>query len=228
MPRRRVLTDAQLEALLALPTAEPLLVRYYTLSRTDLELVGRRRYDRNQLGYALQLCTLRYPSRLLRAGEMVPPEILRFVSEQVDIQPMVLAGYSARFQTRYEHSSALQEKFGFRPFEGLARREIQQWLLPVALATTGGANIAAALLEELRRRQVIVPGPTVIERLVAVALLNAELHVARELTRGLAPEQIAQLERLLERRSNSRLSNLAWARQQPGVAGHRALSVPLR
>jgi Domain of unknown function (DUF4158) len=48
MPRRRVLTDAQLEAQLALPTAEPLLVRYYTLSQTDLELIGRRRYDRNR------------------------------------------------------------------------------------------------------------------------------------------------------------------------------------
>lgn len=201
MPRRRVLTDAQLEALLALPTADPLLVRYYTLSRADLELIGRRRYDRNQLGYALQLCTLRYPGRLLRVGETVPPEILRFVGEQLDLEPMVFTGYSARFQTRYEHSSALQEKFGFRPFEGLARREIQEWLLPVALATTSGANIAAALLEELRRRRVIVPGPTVIERLVAVALLNAERHVACELTRGLAPAQIAQLERLLERRS---------------------------
>ena len=224
MPRRRVLTDGQLEALLALPTADPLLARHYTLSRADLELIGRRRYDRNQLGYALQLCTLRYPGRLLRVGETVPPEILRFVGEQLDLDPMVLTGYSARFQTRYEHSSALQEKFGFRPFEGLARREIQKWLLPVALAMTSGANVAAALLEELRRRQVIVPGPTVIERLVAVALLNAERHVARELTRGLALEQIAQLERLLERQSDSHLSNLAWARQPPGAAGHRALS----
>ena len=224
MPRRRVLTDAQLETLLALPTAEPLLVRYYTLSHADLELIGRRRQDRNQLGFALQLCTLRYPGRLLRAGETIPPEILRFVGEQVDLEPTVLTGYSARIQTRYEHSSALQEKFGFRPFEGLARREIQEWLLPVALATTSGAGITAALLEELRRRQVIVPGPTVIERLVAAALLNAERYVARELARGLAPEQIAQLERLLERRSNSHLSSLAWARQPPGAAGHRALS----
>jgi TnpA family transposase len=224
MPRRRVLADAQLEALLALPTSQDLLVRHYTLSRADLGLVGRRRRGHNRLGYALQLCALRYPGRLLRPGETIPLEILRFVAEQVDLAPELLAGYAARFQTRYEHSSSLQGAFGFRPFEGAARREIQTWLLPMALVTTHGPDLAAALLEELRRRQVIAPGPTVIERLVAGALLAAERHVARELTRGLTPAQTVELEALLDLRPGSHLSDLAWARQPPGAVGHRALA----
>ena len=36
MPRRRALTRAQLEALFALPVAEPDLIRHWTLGEADL------------------------------------------------------------------------------------------------------------------------------------------------------------------------------------------------
>jgi hypothetical protein len=45
----------------------------------------------------MQLCVLRYPDRLLRPGETVPPEILRFVGEQVELEPELFAGYAAPF-----------------------------------------------------------------------------------------------------------------------------------
>ena len=53
MPRRRALTEAQLTNLLALPTAEPDLIRHWTLSEADLAAVNQRRRDRNRLGFAL-------------------------------------------------------------------------------------------------------------------------------------------------------------------------------
>lgn len=68
MPRRRMLTDAQLEALLALPTAEAELIQHYSLSQRDLAVIMKRRRPHNQLGFALQLCALRFPGRLLRPG----------------------------------------------------------------------------------------------------------------------------------------------------------------
>jgi TnpA family transposase len=80
MPRRRALTEAQLESLLALPSDEVVLVRHWTLGAEDLAVIGRRRRDRNQLGFAIQLCALRYPGRLLRPGELIPDKALRFVA----------------------------------------------------------------------------------------------------------------------------------------------------
>ena len=62
MPRRRALTEAQLESLLALPVTEADLLRHWTLSDDDLVAIGRRRRNHNQLGFALQLCALRYPA----------------------------------------------------------------------------------------------------------------------------------------------------------------------
>ena len=77
MPRRRVLTEAQLNALFSLPTTEADLIRHYTLSPGDLAVIARRRGPHNRLGFALQLCALRHPGRLIRPGELVPLEVVR-------------------------------------------------------------------------------------------------------------------------------------------------------
>jgi hypothetical protein len=55
MPRRRVLTEVQLEDLLALPADEAGLIRHWTLNGTDRAAVERRRGAHNQLGFALAL-----------------------------------------------------------------------------------------------------------------------------------------------------------------------------
>src|SRR3954469_23655240 len=224
MPRRRVLTQAQLESLLALPTTEADLVRHWTLDRADLAAVDHHRGGHNQFGFALQLCALRYPGRLLRPGELIPAEALRFVAAQLGAEPEALASYAARFQTRYEQLDALREAFGFTELGLPQRREILAWLLPVALATTGAPAIALALMEELRRRCVIAPGPFIIEHLVAATLVLAERHVAHQLTRGLTPAQAEALDALLRPKEGTPLSMLAWARQPPGAPGHRALA----
>src|SRR5215213_2274984 len=224
MPRRRALTKAQLENLLALPTTEADLVRHWTLDRVDLAAVDRRRGGHNQLGFALQLCAFRYPGRLLRPGELIPAEALHFVAEQLHIEPETLATSATRPQTRREQLDGLRVRFGFRMFAPGHGRTLLAWLLPVALATTGAPAIAQALMEELRRRRVIAPGPSIIERLVAAALVLAERHVAHQLTRGLTPAQAAALDALLRPKEGTPMSMLAWARQPPGAPGHRALA----
>jgi len=219
MPRRRVLTEAQLENLLALPTTETDLVRYWTLGDEDLAIIGRRRRAHNRLGFALQLCALRYPGRVLCAGEVLPDAALSFVAEQIGTEPDVLADYGARVQTRYQQLDALRAQFGFGDLAPV-RQEILGWLLPVALTTTSAASIAEALCDELRRRRLIVPAPSVIEELVAAARTTAECHVARQLTNRLSPAQVAALDGLLSAEAGTSTSVLAWARSRrvrPGI-----------
>ena len=193
MPRRRALTTAQLDELFALPTEQNTLVRYWTLAGPDLEAIHRRRRDRNRLGFALHLCALRYPGRLLRSGELIPAEALRFVADQVDITPGALAAYAARFQTRYEQLDALRTDFGFADFTPQHRREILVWLMPIALATTSAATIAATLMDEVRRRRLIVRGPSIVDQLVSAAMALAERQVAHQLARALLPAQANEL-----------------------------------
>ncbi len=194
MPRRRAPTGAQLETLLALPTAESDLVRHWMLDRADLAAVDRRRGAQNQLGYALQLCAFRFPGRLLRPGEPIPEAALHFVAGQLHVGPDVLAGYARRPQTRREQLDTLRAAYGFRMFARRDGRGLLDWLLPVALAVTDAQAVAATLMDELRRRRIVLAGPSTAERLVAAALTRAERHVALQLTRGLTPVQAGALE----------------------------------
>ncbi len=169
-----------------MPTAEADLIRHWTLDGADFAAVSRRRGASNQLGYALQLCAFRHPGRLLRPGEAIPDKALRFVAEQIHVGADALAAYAARRQTRQEQLDDLRRVFGFRMYAPGCGREMLAWLLPVALATTNALAITTALMDELRRRRIVAPGPSIVERLVAAVLVVAERRVADQLTRTLS------------------------------------------
>jgi hypothetical protein len=104
------------------------------------------------------------------------------------------------------------------------RRELLAWLLPAALGNADAMALGAILMDELRRRKIIAPGPSVIERLIAVASILAERQGAHQLTRGLLPAQVKALDALLTTKESTAMSQLAWARQPPGVP----VTAPLR
>lgn len=133
----------------------------------------------------------------MRPGEAIPEPALRFVAEQIHVGADALAAYAVRRQTRQEQLDDLREAFGFRMYAPGNGREMLAWLLPVALATTNALAITTALMDELRRRRIVAPGPSVVERLVAAALIMAERHVAGQLTRNLSPAQTEALDALL-------------------------------
>jgi len=128
MPRRRVLTAAQLESLFALPTDDFRLIQHYTLTAEDIAIIVRRRRPHNRLGFAIQLCALRYPGRLIRPGELAPLEVVRFVGLQLEIDPGDLARYATRAPTRYEQIDTLRELFGFRSLTQPDHQALSAWL----------------------------------------------------------------------------------------------------
>ncbi|MXQ14305.1 DUF4158 domain-containing protein [Microvirga makkahensis] len=69
MARRKLLTPDERQALLGIPDDEESLIRHYTLSPRDRLQAEVRRRPHNQLGYAVQLCIMRYPGRVLGMGE---------------------------------------------------------------------------------------------------------------------------------------------------------------
>lgn len=61
VPARIPMTERQRNALLALPDSEEMVVRHCNLDAADLAAIGTARTSATRLGYALQLCCLRYP-----------------------------------------------------------------------------------------------------------------------------------------------------------------------
>ena len=69
MPRRSILSASERESLLTLPDTKNDLIRYYTFNDTDLSIIRQRRGPANRLGFAVQLCYLRFPGIILSVDE---------------------------------------------------------------------------------------------------------------------------------------------------------------
>jgi len=121
-------------------------------------------------------------------------------------------------------NQVLRVAFGIRGFTQPDFREMSSWLLPVALATTRGEAAAEALLSELRRRGVAAPGPTVIERLVSSAMLQADRHVAQMLIADLPEARLRALDALLDVLPGGAVSTLVWMRDVTGATKAKALT----
>ena len=74
MPRRSILSAVECDSLLALPETQDELIRHYTFSEADLSIIRQRRGNHNRLGFAVQLCYLRYPGFVLPT-DAVPPRL---------------------------------------------------------------------------------------------------------------------------------------------------------
>jgi TnpA family transposase len=78
MPRRSIISAPERANLLALPDEQNDLIRHYTFSEADLSLIGQRRGDANRLGFAVQMCLLRYPGQALAADPPITKHFLRW------------------------------------------------------------------------------------------------------------------------------------------------------
>jgi len=116
MPRRALLSQAERDALFSLPATEGDWLRHYTLTDSDLAVVAQRRGGHNRLGFAVQLCYLRYPGFVLQPDEAPAPELLTFIAKQLRIDPNLWLQYAQRPQTRREHLVELQSWLGLKLF----------------------------------------------------------------------------------------------------------------
>jgi hypothetical protein len=212
MPRRSILTATERENLLGWPEAQAELIRHYTLSATDLAIIRQHRGAANRLGYAVQLCSMRYPGVALGAREEPFFPLLETVAAQLKVPVESWSEYGHRAETRREHALELQALFGFKAFTMRHYREGVLSLEDVAWQTDKGIVLASALLEEYRRQQVLLPTLSNIERICAEAMTRANRRIYAALTGSLTDVHRVHLDALLRLRDNSDTTMLGWLR----------------
>ena len=218
MPRREFLSPAQRAQLLALPATERELIRFYSLSPSELAWVRKRRGEHNRLGFAVQLCFFKHPGRAWSGGDSLPDTMLRYIARQVDASSQLLARYAERDQTRREHLVELQTHLSWRLFSGRAYQELGAWLIAPARSIDRGVALVEMLMEELRRRSILAPRITVLERLARETRRRARAELYRSLSDELNESQRNKLDSLLGSRGDSRQTTLGWLRESGGAA----------
>jgi len=186
MPARTLLSSEQRTRLFSIPTDPAEMVRHYTLGADDLALVRTKRRSVNRVGFAVQLCLLRYPGFGLGPAEQPSETMITFVAHQLSVPSADFADYAQRDQTRREHVVELQRYLGLRSF-GLADwRACLHVGSDAAWATDRGEPIVLAILAHLRASRVVLPSTTVLERIGLSARARARKKSFETLATGMS------------------------------------------
>jgi TnpA family transposase len=213
MPRRLSLSANERASLLTLPEREEDLIRYYSFSESDLALIRQRRGDANRLGFAVQLCLLRYPGYSLASDTVVTEVFIAWVARSIKVKVGAWKDYGERDTTRREHLQELKAYLGLATFGLSDFRWLIQSLTELAMQTDKGFTLATQGLETLRLRRVILPAMPVIERACAAALTRANRRIYRSLVKPLNKQHQNRLDKLLKVRPGSNITWLVWLRQ---------------
>jgi len=224
MKKHEILSPQSRAALFDPPTEPTAIVRHYTYSVADLALIRRRRRAANRLGFAVHLAYLRFPGRVLGVDEVPPPDMLSFVASQIGSEPTSFASYAQRSETRWEHLGELQAYLGVRPFGREDYRAVAKISLAEAIGTDRGDVIVAAMIEYVRSRSILLPAPTIFERIALAARARARKRAQTNLVEGLAQETIAGLEALIAVGAERDRTPLAWLREWPEAPTQKNLA----
>jgi hypothetical protein len=117
------------------PTSDQ-LARYFHLDDADLKIIGERRGDHNRLGFAVQLCTVRFLGTFLENLSETAPVAVAFLGHQLGLKdPSAFANYCLS-EARWDHASEIRSRYGLREFtDPCARFRLNRWLY--ALCWTG-------------------------------------------------------------------------------------------
>ncbi|GJF27110.1 hypothetical protein SHO565_76740 [Streptomyces sp. HO565] len=173
------LTDEQAEAYgkFAEEPTRPELERFFFLDDVDQDLIALRRTEHHRLGFALQMCTVRYVGLFLEDPLAVPWPVIEHLAVQLGIEdPSVVKRYMERRQTLYDHAWEIRDAYGHHPYEDDEwGRRFRTFLHGRAWTHAEGPK---ALFDHavgwLRRHRVLLLGVSVLARQVSEVRRVAE------------------------------------------------------
>jgi hypothetical protein len=110
------------------------LITYFTLTDQDRQAVPLRSSAKNRLGFAIQLCALRFMGFFIKDMTGVPAVIIEFLKQQLNLNEVPdLGAYGQRPQTRTDHINTIEKHLGFRSADPVYEKRLQAWLVSRAL-----------------------------------------------------------------------------------------------
>ncbi|GAT70050.1 transposase [Planomonospora sphaerica] len=197
------------------------LERFFLLDQSDRDLIAKRRGDHMRLGFAVQLGTVRCLGTFLADPLDVPWPVVEYLADQLRIDdPSVVKRYTERLPTQHEHARQIRAERGYREFsDPQASAQVREFMAGRAWTCAEGP---LALFEQasawLRRHRVLLPGASVLARLVVAVRAEATERLHRRLAEAAHrsdPQLPERMRQLLEVVPGQRISEWERLRRAP-------------
>ena len=223
MPPGRFLSDAEINRLESFPGSIERrdLARYFELGGEDFAFVRGQRGAANQLGIALQLCSLRWLGFLPEDLPGAPEEALTTLAAALDVASRAIFDYAVRAPTRVEHRLLVRGYAGYRAFSERDLDALGGRFVDAALEHERPSLLLVRLCEILRAERVERPSVDRLVRLVGWARERAHERTFKLLAPQLTDQVCVKLDGLLV--TDGGRCGHAWLRARPTSVSARAL-----
>ena len=199
------------------------ILQHARFSREDMIEISKRRRLNNRLGFAYQLAFVRLTHRFPTEEPFeVAPELLTYVSVQLNIPGEAIETYQQRRQTIAEHRTAIALYLGVNRFGDASSSALEQYLFEEAsrLEQTGPLLMQAKRF--LREANILFPADDTLRRLLITQRQAARDHIYERIGSGLSSDLKQRLDDLLVAGDRSR-TPFFTLKQPPGRSTPKAM-----
>lgn len=172
------------------------MARDWTLSEEDCMEVCKYRKS-SRLYLAVQLCAVRLYGRFLPHVADVSPRIINHLGRQLDLPPALTLQEPDREATYLEHHKTILTYLGFHKFDEAAQAQLTTWLAERTQQGMLPEELYQQAEQQLLTSQILLPGPSVLERLIIHVSAKEQAHLFTSLYQRLSPELRRTIDQLL-------------------------------
>ncbi len=121
----------------------------FTFTNEDVEVINNHRRDYNRLGFAAQLCMLRYTGWPLTDQSDIPDNVLLYIANQIDVGVEDFSQYFLREATRFEHLEEIRREYEYKNFTSIEQQNILDYATNLALDNGHALHLVKLTVEEL-------------------------------------------------------------------------------
>ena len=192
------------------------IIKNYTLSDYDFELIDQCRLDYNKLGIALSIGVLRHKGYSLNSTISIPKSILIFLRKQLNIKNIEYKNYFKVEKTGRNHLKKIKNHYGYFKFNIQEKdqyiQEIKNWIKkreePVFLVQR--------FIFFLQSKKIIIPGITTLEKIIRNALNEYEEELYSNINKYITEKQKLELDLILNYNNEEDFIPLSWLRAYNG------------
>ncbi|WP_142388516.1 DUF4158 domain-containing protein, partial [Bacillus thuringiensis] len=180
------------------PTSEQ-LAKYFWLDDTDKELIWNRRGEHNQLGFAVQLGTVRFLGTFLSDPTNVPQSVITYMANQLHLDAQSFSRYRNK-RSQWDQMQEIRSVYGYKNFTDKSTHwRFIRWLYARAWLYNERPSVLFDLATaRCIEQKILLPGVSVLTRLVSTVRDRSAENIWKKLSSLPDNVQKKQLENLLQ------------------------------